>query len=366
MRKLLILYIFTLTLTHQDSMNGGIGYMFCAVVIGLILGLERKLFFTKNYAYNFGALLFLGSGLYAAVTMGNTMSIAYVVFMTINIMLLPGYLKYKIPLSHIAVFATFLLLSVCFITDLSNPKGNTIYGNMNNYATVTLCCSYFVLLACKDRPLLQVLSFPLLFYLLLISQSRTQLTSLVILYGFYFGQRYVLRTHLRRTTFFIIIVMFFMYGTLITGDPFGIISVVQENTHGHKSYRGLSYRDVLFFASIDILAKYPQGVGWSLAGEYIVHYMGEKLSPHNTYMKIAVEGGWFALAGYLIIFFEKLWRSMTPLVSSFTIAMTIRALFESSTPFTLSFVSVMLILPFFLNEKTIETPEERRLRTINV
>ena len=79
---------------------------------------------------------------------------------------------------------------------------------------------------------------------------------------------------------------------------------------------------------------------------------GETLSPHNTFMKVAVEGGWSAMVGYGILLLGMLYKCRSVLASSFVIAMSLRALFESSTPFTLSLVSAMLIVPFFLNEVT--------------
>ena len=181
---------------------------------------------------------------------------------------------------------------------------------------------------------------------------------MVLFLGLFFTQRYILRTHLRRSLTIALIFMFLLYATLITGDPYDIIGTVQELTVGHKSYRGLSYRDVLFFTSVDILEEHPYGVGWGQSAYYIQRETGQLLSPHNTFMKVAVEGGWSAMVGYGILLLGMLYNCRSALASSFIIAMSLRALFESATPFTLSFVSAMLIVPFFLNELTVEGAPE--------
>ena len=352
MRKLLTLYLITLSMVHLEVM-GPIRYLFCSVIIALILIVENKVFISKSYTYNLGGILLIGGGLFASVDMGNLTSLAYVLFITINFMLYPGFEKYHLPRRYVLYTAFYLLLTVMYVNDFSSVRGNNLYGNPNNYATVTLCAAYFGILGFKGKPLYQLLTVPVFLFFIFISASRTQLTGLLLFYGLYFSQQYVLRTHLRRTIFFFLLIIFALYGTMITGDPFNIVGTVQDNTYGHKSYRGLSYRDVLFFASIDILAKYPQGVGWGLSGVYIYDYMGETLSPHNTFMKVAVEGGWVSLVGFLTIILGRLWNAATPLVSSFMIAVLLRGLFESSTPFTLSFISAMLLIPFFLNETTV-------------
>ena len=356
MRKLLSLYIVTLGLAHFGWM-GPLRYIIISAVISAILMIEGRVFISRNYSYNVGGLLLVGSGLYASITMNVPMSYAYVLFMSINILILPGLTKYKLTRRHMMYIALYFSITLLHIVFLNNIDRDNWYGNSNNYATVILCSAYFSILAFSKKPIKQLLTIPLFLTLMFISASRTQLAGLLGFYLLYFGQTYILRVHFRRLIFFGVVGMFVLYGTLITGDPFGIIGVVQENTIGHKSYRGLSYRDVLFFISVDIVRNYPFGVGWSEAGYYIYDYFGETLSPHNTYMKVAVEGGILALVGFLLMHMGMIYRAATPLVSSFMVAMVLRALFESSTPMTLSLVSAMLFLPFFLNERTVTESE---------
>lgn len=355
MRKLLILYLIGLSMAHFGVL-GVLRYAVVAAAITAIVAMEGKFFFSRSIVYNLGGLLFMGGGVIAYVTNGTTFSLTYILFILINFMLYPGFEKYSIPRRFIQLFTLYLVFTLTYVTDFGALKGGNLYGNGNNYATVVICTSYFALLSFRGSFLKQLLTTPIFVTLVFLSQSRTQLAAILLFYGLYFTQEYLLRLHFRRLIFFLVIGMFVLYGTLISGDPLDIISVVQENTYGHKSYRGLSYRDVLFFASVDILASYPLGVGWGLSGEYIYDYIGDRLSPHNTFMKVAVEGGWVALSGFLVLLLGRLWTTTSPLVSSFMVALTLRGLFESSTPFTLSFVSSMLLLPFFLNDRTIDQP----------
>lgn len=332
---------------------GALRYGMIGAVVMTILTIEQKVFTSKSYTYNIGGFLLITGGFYASVTMGPVISYAYVLFMTINFFMYPGFVKYKLPrkyVTYIAGYLTFTLLHIVLLKDIDRDNW---YGNANNYATVILCSAYFALLAFAKKPVRQLITVPIFLTLMFVSKSRTQLAGLLVFYLMYFSQTYVLRMHFRRLIFLGVLLMFFLYGTLITGDPFNIVGFVQQNTVGHKAYRGLSYRDILFFISVDITMKYPGGVGWSAAGYYIFDYIGDELSPHNTYMKVAVEGGIIALIGFLFIQLGLLWKSATPLVSSFMVAMILRALFESSTPMTLSLVSFMLLLPFFLNERTV-------------
>lgn len=349
----MVMYLISLSLAHLGWL-GPIRYAIIGTIIASILVFEQKAFISKSYAYNIGFALLFAGGLFASVSMNVAMSYSYVLFMLISFLIYPGFTRYKLPRRYVIYIAAYLTITILHVLLLgAGGRENNWYGNANNYASIILCAAYFCLLAFHKRPLQQLLTTPIILYLMVFSQSRTQLAGLLMFYGLYFLQTYVLRIHLRRTIFFVIIGMFALYGTLISGDPFNIIGVVQENTVGHKSYRGLSYRDVLFFFSIDIIDRYPGGVGWSESGVYIYEYMGEKLSPHNTYMKVAVEGGIAALVGFLVMQLGLLWKTRSPLVSSFMICMILRALFESSTPMTLSLVSAMLILPFFLNENSI-------------
>jgi hypothetical protein len=149
---------------------------------------------------------------------------------------------------------------------------------------------------------------------------------------------------------------------LITNDQFKLLETIQANTLSHKKDRGLSHRDELFSYSLDIVEKQPGGVGLGMSKLALKDYYGEKISPHSTYLKVLVEGGWVTLAGFLVLMLGFLWTSSSPLASSFIFAMLVRGFFESATPFSLSLVSAMLIVPMFLNEHSIVPGVWLRLR----
>ena len=330
---------------------GNLRYVVIAPILALILIVSKNVYRISSYSFNIGAALYFGGGLIATVLHGDLRSFTYLPFIVLNIALLPLFGKIRFTTTQIGILAAYFMFTLCFLP--GSTPARFIYGNENNYATVAMCASYLALLATK-RSLLYQIPVALLFtFFAFASQSRTQLAATILMLTLYFLQR-LLGTTFRYITVAILLVIGIAYISLMLGDPLGIIEFVQSVTVGSKAYRGLSYRDVLLFSSLSVLENFPLGVGWGRSGYALEPYTGLQLSPHNQFIKVAVEAGWLAFIGYLVMLFGFVARRATPLSASFLVAVSVRGLFESATPFTLSLISVMLVLPFFLNEQNVD------------
>ena len=349
MKALLLGYLVALSFAHM-AVLGPVRYAIIGPILLLVIAASRRVYLPRSRSYRLGAALFVLGGLVPTLLYGGAQSLTYIPFIALNVCLLPYFGKLEFSTTHIGVLAGYFFLTLCLIP--GTPGAQFVYGNENNYATVSLCGMYFALLATRRSWVLQAAAAVPFVFFAFVSQSRTQLAASLLFVAVYFAQR-LLRVQLRYAAVALLLLMGFAYVTLMLGDPYGIIEIVQENTMGHKSYRGLSYRDVLLFNSLELLGDYPLGVGWGRSGIALEAYTGETLSPHNMFMKVAVEAGWVALAGYLLMLFGFLLRSPTKLSVAFLLAVSLRGLFESATPFTLSLISAMHVLPFFLNEHNV-------------
>lgn len=359
----MVLYLFGLSVSHIGDL-GPLRYSIVAFSLVFILTLNPKLFISKSISYNVGGVVFLIASVLSSSLNPDLLTLSYVVFIFINFFIYPAFKKYPIPILYLQILVFYLLIT--FIPLGFKRSGiTTIYHNPNNFATVVLCTSYFILLAFERKFVIQISLFLLAVGLMFLSNSRTQ-TACIVIFGLsYYGQKIFFKSNAKYLILLAIGVTTYLYIVLITDDTLGLLETIQSNTSSHKSSRGLSYRDVLLFASLDILSNHPLGVGMGQSGKYIKEIFGENLSPHNTYMKIAVEGGWLMLTGYIFTTIAIIIKSNSVLCNSFLLVVIIRGFFESSTPFTLSLISGMLIIPFFLNENTVSYPKKKKAIYIN-
>ncbi len=340
-----------MALTHLIDLNQP-RYVLVVGILLLIVISGQKLFLTDQYWYNIGGVLILGASAIPSFIHGDMLSYAYVMFGTLNFFLYPIYAKAELTEVHLAIIFFGLLITL-------TPFGfdnriRSVYDNPNNYSAVAFSTMYFGMLLFRNRFWGQVGVVVLFGFLIFLAASRSMLGALLIFVLLYGGQRWVLHTIFRKLTVLVFIIAAFGYYSLITNDRFRLMETIQANTYSDKKDRGLSHRDELFDYSLVLIEKQPEGVGLGMSKEALKAYYGTKISPHNTYLKILVEGGWVSLFGFMILMFGFLLTSNSPLATSFLFAMMIRGFFESATPFTLSLVSAMLIIPMFLNEHSVK------------
>lgn len=326
-------------------------YALIIVIILLVFVVGRRVYLTNYWWYNVGGAMVLVSSALPSFLYGDSLSYAYVVFGVLNFFLYPVFEKVELTDTHLAI-----IFSGLFLTVVPLGLGNavvSVYQNPNNYSAVAFSTLYLGMLLFRKRLLPQLAVLLVFAVFIFLGASRSMLGALLLFAGLYYGQRFVLRTMLRKMLVAGFIVFSFGYYSLITSDQFKIMEVIQSNTFSSKKNRGLSHRDELYNYSIDLAEKQPEGYGLGMSKQALKPYYGEKISPHNTYLKVLVEGGWLALLGFLILMLGFLLTSSSPLASAFIFALLIRGFFESATPFSISLVSGMLIIPMFLNERSI-------------
>ena len=350
-------------LAHIDAV-GMARYFIIVPALIFFFVIRKKVYVTDHPWYNIGGALVLIGMIPGSLIHGDKLSYAYILFGFLTFFFLP-YLKNRVV--DDGVLAAFSLILLLSFTPLGyhGTRLWSVYENTNNYCGVVLCALYFWLLLFRERPRWQIISALFGLGLIILGGSRSIFGAWFIFTGLYWLQRYVLKTVLRRSLILGFLLLCFGYYSLVTDDRFKLVETIQQNKLSEKNERGLSHRDELFLISMKVAEQYPEGVGLGMSNYYIEDYIGLPLSPHNAFLKILLEGGLIMLVGFLLIVLGYLWTNETsPLASSILMALLFRSLFESATPFTVSLISSMFILPMFLNERTVAPRTIRFLKTL--
>jgi len=350
MKALVTASFFAMAIAHLVDLNS-LRYALIIAIIVLVFAVGKRVYVTNRWWYNIGGVMILVSSALPSFLYGDSLSYAYVVFGILNFFLYPIFEKVELTDTHLAIIFGFLLLTVIPLG--VGRRVESIYQNPNNYSAVAFSTMYFGMLLFRNRMLAQVGVLALFTMFIVFGASRSMLGAIGLFAVLYFSQRWILHTVFRKILVVTFVLFAFGYYSLITSDEFKLMSAIQENTISDKKTRGLSHRDALFNYSMDLIDKQPQGYGLGMSKLALKPYYGEKISPHSTYLKVLVEGGWGTLLGFLILMIGFLLTSQSPLASSFIFALLVRGFFESATPFTVSLVSGMLIIPMFLNEHSI-------------
>ena len=360
MKALITAGFFAMAVAHLPELSI-FRYALVIAITALVFLVGRRIYLTNHWWYNVGGAMVLVSSALPSILYGDSLSYAYVGFGILNFLLYPIFEKIELSDTHLAAIFGGLLLTV-IPRSFWGPVVS-IYQNPNNYSAVTFSTLYFGMLLFRKHLIPQLMVLAVFTAFIFLGASRSMLAALLLFVGLYYGQRFILRAVLRKVLVVGFAVFAFGYYSLITSDQFKLMEIIQSNTYSHKKERGLSHRDELYKYSMDLADKQPEGYGLGMSKQALAPYYGEKISPHNTYLKVLVEGGWVALFGFLIIMMGFLLTSQSPLASSFIFALLIRGFFESATPFSVSLVSGMLIIPMFLNEHSIRVTHRLVLKT---
>lgn len=331
---------------------GELAYLPVTACLVMMLILSKKIYLSPAWWYNAGALLIILGTTIGSIVHGTIISLTYIFFGLLNFVIYPIFQQRLVNDGMLAVI--FYGLAVTLVPfGMDNGKAVTIYGNPNNYCAVTYCVLYFGMLRYRNDISAQSVIFSIFFLFIYLGGSRSMLGTMLIFGTAYLIQTRILHVQFRRVAFFSVVIMCLAYWSLVTTDRFHLMETIQEYTFTDKKERGLSHRDELVVVSLAIIADYPEGVGAKMSPVYVGQRHPESLTPHNTFLKILVEGGWIMLAGYIILIGGFFLSSNSPLATAFLLAMVVRGLFESSTPFAISLLSEMLVIPMFLYERTV-------------
>ncbi len=345
--------VFAMATAHVVTL-GNARYLPIIVVLGLIVVLGKRIYLPADrWWYQLGCGLFILASAVPSFLYGNKLAYAYVAFGILNFVTYPIFERIRLTNLHLLIILAGLTLTLVPLS--VGRRVVSLYGNPNNYSAVVFSTMYFGMLLFRGRLLLQLGVLAVFSYLIFIGASRSMLGAMGVFALLYFGQAYLLRRTLKWVLVAGFLVTSFGYYSLITSDEFRIMETIQANTYSDKRERGLSHRDALFYQSLKLVGERPTGYGLGMSNTALRDRFGEQISPHNTYLKVAVEGGVLALVGFLVLILGFWLSSTSPLASSFLFALMLRGFFESATPLSLSLISGMLILPMFLNERTVRT-----------
>lgn len=353
MKYLIALALFGMALPQMGNL-GAFGYLPIVGCLILILVLNKRVYLSNHLWYNIGGGLCMAGMTLGSFLHGNTISYAYVFFGFLLFFFYPVFRERGIE-RYLLKIVFWILVVTIFPLSLSQSGIDHFYENPNNYSGITICTMYLGMVVYYDSKWKQLLIYLAALGLVLLGASRSIFGAMLIFGVLYLSQRYVLKTHFRAILAVAFIGMCFAYFTLITDDRFKLLETVQQTTVSeHKKERGLSHRDALFYISLNISRDFPEGVGMGLSNKEIGKRYEFAYTPHNTFLKALVEGGWLMFAGLIILVLGYFLTNTSFLASSFLFTLCVRGLFESSTPFSVSLISTMLILVMFLDESSVK------------
>lgn len=353
MREIICLALLGMALPQMGNL-GMLGYFPVIACLLTIFVLNKKVYRSGHLWYEVGGRLCLAGMAIGSVLNGNSVSLAYVFFGILLFYFYPVFQQRGIERYALKIVFGLLVLSV-FPTSLNEYGIDHVYENPNNYSGIVLCTMYLGLVVYYDSWWRQVGIYVAAVGLVYLGASRSVFGAVLVFGLLYFAQRYLLKTNLRAILVVAVGFLFVAYYTLITDDRFKLLEAVQQTTVSeNKKERGLSHRDALFYISLDIARDYPEGVGMGQSNKEIGRRYEYAYTPHNTFLKALVEGGWIMFAGLIILVVGFLLTNQSFLASSFLFALCIRGLFESSTPFSISLISSMLVMVMFLDEKSVK------------
>jgi hypothetical protein len=244
--------------------------------------------------------------------------------------------------------AAFALLTAGIMLDPA--QGETLFANANAAAAVaislfTYCMGY----SPKIRPLNALLYVALLGLVAMFSGSRG-----VILFFCFFALTTALALFYDRVAVVAAVIgMAFAY-LWVSGDP--IVEDVVRAVTGVDSYEifgrdlfARSGRDELFNYTTQSIGFTWTGIGMGMAVTLLQPF-GFELSPHNTFLRIYVEGGVIFLVATLLWLLHMFTRMRNPVLLGLLVGNLMRMMFESAVPFGLSSQSLLLILPYLMSD----------------
>lgn len=361
MNYLIALALLSTALPQMGNL-GQPGYLPVGSCLLLILVFNKRVYVSHRVWYNLGGGLCLAGMAVGSVLHGNMVSYTYVFFGTLSFFFYPVFRQRGIE-RYLLKIVFWILVATVMPLGLSQEGIAHVYENPNNYSGIVLCTMYLGMVVYYERVWVQPLLYLGAFGLVLLGGSRSIFGAILVFGLLYGGQRLVLKTHLRAVLAVAFLGTCFAYYTLITDDRFKLLETVQQTTvNEQKKERGLSHRDALFYVSVAISRDFPEGVGMGRSNEEIGKRYTYAYTPHNTFLKALVEGGWLMFAGLLIIVLGYFLTNSSYLASSFLFTLCIRGLFESSTPFSVSLISTMLVLVMFLDERSVRQLPDATVR----
>ena len=260
----------------------------------------------------------------------------------------------KVPTQRQIIFILLVIFTVICFPSFNHQGFFTSFFLHHNTLGLVIILALHLVTVLSMNLRTKVLVFLILLIPLFLTKSR----SAFVFIAFYTTLLFVLNSKLRIKKF--IAIATFSITTLgyflILENAKYLNKFLEKgpSIHQGKTAFNLSGRDKLYEASKSIIKEHPIGVG-SKSSKPIFREVARVDTPHNVYLKIAVDYGVISLAIYTLLFLSILKTNSNPYFLSFFLAYHVKMLFESGIPFGFSLASALLIYPpFFLlqpNEK---------------
>lgn len=357
MRWLLTIFLLSLLIPTLDNVPGGasLKYVFTLGMAFLFpLGLKKVMVFPNRRVENTLFVLMIAGGIFAEILRPIPGSMLYIVVMPLSYCIYNYIRTYKLSRQQVLIVACAIFL-LALPPRYFNSQGSLMgmYGNPNVLAPIVTFGFYLILTIRKQLPtIITLLFFALATVLIYKTHSRAgQAAYLIFVVGF-FVQEKILGKNLKILALAGVMAALSLYYTTITTGSLVYIELANSALQSTKTV-DFSERDKLFALFIEEVQTNPAGIGFGQSQKFTRIHFRNAFSPHNLYLKTAVEGGWFFAAGAALLFCFLFLTNQSALTTSFMVAICLRGLFESSTPFTLGMTSALLFLPFYLNEHSI-------------
>ena len=329
-------------------------------LVGLkIILIDRKFSFEPDYIII--VLIFLFNILVQFLVNFSANTVFYSLAILLGLVIYYAVARLHLDKQFILAFVFFLLVFFLIHPSISDPilQFKSYFHNANSLAGVYLLLFFIVeLMGNKYHRLANWIIF-LPIYLITI-QSR----GLFLGVATYFIFLILSRFKLRNLAFAIIMLGLFALLVLYVNPHDNYISKLLDYIHiAHFKIFG---SDLTYGAHREeiwqlVVTKNPSplfGIGFGNSNDFIFGFLKRNVSPHNTYLKLYLEGGWILLVSYIMLFFYILIKSKSHITKSFILAIQVRMFFESGFPYGISLESALLILPYFIEKATLRQKNE--------
>jgi hypothetical protein len=254
------------------------------------------------------------------------------------------------PTSKPLLVGTIAFALVTAAIALDPAQGETVFGNANAGAAVaislfTFCMGY--------SPKIRLSSAAIYVLLLGIVAMFSASRGVILFFGFFLLTAALARFYDRIAVVAAIVGMSFAY-LWVSGDPIvenavlAITGVDSYEIFGRNLFAH-SGRDELFAYTTQSIGFTWTGIGMGMSITLLQPF-GFELSPHNTFLRIYVEGGIIFLSATALLLLHMFTRMRNPILLGLLVGNLMRMMFESAVPFGLSSQSLLLILPYLMSD----------------
>ena len=342
-----ILFIIGLFLTHT-KMSYVLILPVYAIILAKIILIDKKLIVSRDYFII--TMIFLVNIIVQLYFNFSKTTIFYSIVLLFSIYVYAYIHLLELNKKYIAWFVMALLIIILAHPSLfSSGQFASYFGNANSLAAAYLVL-FFILEILGDYKYRLINWFVFMPVYIILIESRGVLLAIIV----YFISLIMSSFKLRNITFlgiiFMLYTMFMLYvhpdnQTLTTA----LSSLGLENMQvfGSSITYG-AHRDKLWQIAALHNPSTWFGVGFGKSNDYINSFIHHDLSPHNSLLKIYLEGGFVFLFSYFALFIYIYRKAKSNVTKSFLIAIQVRMFFESAFPFGISLGSAILILPYFI------------------